>query len=163
MNRHACGGPVALLTILTSAACAAQSPVVTDGATAQPRSGQHPCARPGADAGWPDRVLSYDDALFADSPSGGVVGQVFDLTGQRLDVAIVSLTPVSPPGPVVGMLSDSLGGFRFSGLRPGAYRLEVVRVPMYTQLQDLRVLPGRTDTICVALRAPAVDVLPEVR
>jgi hypothetical protein len=128
------------------------------------RSGQHPCALPGADSGWPDRIVPYDDSLVVGSAPGGVVGSIFNLAGDRLDRAIVSLEPVYPPGPVVGMLADSLGGFRFDGLRPGSYRLTVVRVPeFFTQLQDLRVLSGRTDTICVALRAEPIDIVRPLR
>lgn len=57
--------------------------------------------------------------------SGSITGRVIDAEGQPVSGATVAITGGTQPFPDIAAVTNSQGAFRFGGMQPGSYDLEV--------------------------------------
>lgn len=111
-------------------------------------------------------------AAQAQVTTGNIIGTVRDESGAVLPGVTATLTSPALPGGPQSIVTNELGGYRFTGLQPGTYVLQV-ELPGFRTYEetDLRVLAASTterivtlrvgivtETITVSGQAPVVDV-----
>lgn len=128
--------------------------------TPSPRSVEtgsvHPCVSPEFNNGWPSRTVPFDADIAAGEEPAAVEGWVFDLTGNPLSPVVVSLMPADSGRDGGGDFTDADGSFHLAEMSPGVALLEFRAGGFLPQTQAVQLLPGRTDTLCVVLRARAM-------
>src|SRR5712671_110579 len=79
---------------------------------------------------------------------GGVIGTLSDAGGALPHYSILASIPGDAPGsPHATATADSVGGFVFSALPPGHYRLLVRAFAHRPDSADIDVVSGRVDTV----------------
>ena len=82
------------------------------------------------------------------SGNGGVVGTLADAGGALPHYSILATAPGdSPNAPHATVTADSVGGFVFSALTPGRYRLFVRAFGHKPDSAEIDVVAGRLDTV----------------
>lgn len=147
--------PAAAAT-LAATLCACSPSTEAAGSSGGGPPDSHACARSGVDSGIPDRTIPYNEADATGTEEGAVVGSVYDLEGAPVESAFVGLGRPDSPEEGPGTLTDAEGRFRFGDVPPGDHLLEIRHPGFLAQIHQLQLLPGRTDTLCIALRARAL-------
>lgn len=84
---------------------------------------------------------------------GGVIGTLADSGGALPHYPILAVTPGDAPGsPHASATADSVGGFVFSALPPGRYRLLVRAFAHRPDSTSVDVVAGRVDTVRIMPR-----------
>src|ERR1700722_10400743 len=76
------------------------------------------------------------------SHKGSVTGTVTDEKGNAVDKAKVELTDPVTKEPSLSVMTDKKGRYTFSGLLPGAYRIQAKKEQMESDLRDIKVSNG---------------------
>ncbi len=96
----------------------------------------------------------------AQTTRGQLAGRTIDEGGSPIHGAFVTVRPSRPgAGPVeLEVLSDESGGFRFSGIAPGAYRVAAHLIGFHPTISTVDVPAARgADVSLVMTGAPAVE------
>jgi len=87
-------------------------------------------------------LLTAFAATAVEAQSGRLLGRVTDISGRPLRDAAVVLEPEGASGPRATTASGATGGYQFTGVAPGMYRLSTGRAGYRGDALRVRVKEG---------------------